>query len=86
MKSPNKTKNMVEIILSGVGVVVLYLLLGTVLDYVSTQILSQYFSPDCLEDCYFGYFNAIFIVVALLSIAGGVRAGVRTYKRSAEKQ
>ena len=86
MKSQNKTKNMVEIILSGVGVVVLYLLLGTVLDYVLTQILSQYFSPDCSEDCYFGYFNAIFIVVALLSVAGGVLTPVHTYKRSTEKQ
>jgi hypothetical protein len=86
MESQNKTKNIVQSVFSGIGVVVLYLLLGTVLDYVLTQILSQYFIPDCSEDCYFKYFNAIFIVVAFLSVAGGIRAGMRTYKRSSEKQ
>jgi len=65
---------------------VLYILLGTILDYAVTQILSEYFIPDCSEDCYFKYFNAIFIVVAFLSVAGGIRAGVRAYKRSSEKQ
>ena len=86
VESQNKTKNMVLGILSGTATVILYLLLGTVLDYVLTQILSQYFIPDCSEDCYFRYFNAIFIVVAFLSVAGGVRAGMRVYKRSPEKQ
>jgi len=86
MESQNKTANIVQSLISGIGVVVLYLLLGTALDYALTQILSQYFIPNCSEDCYFGYFNAMFIVVAFLSIAGGVRAGVRAYKLSSEKQ
>ena len=85
MESQNKTTNIVQSVLSGIGVAVLYLLLGTILDYVLTQILSQYFIPNCSEDCYFKYFNALFIAVALLSLAGGVRAGVRAYKRSTEK-
>ena len=75
--SQNKTTKIVQSVLSGIGDVVLYLLLGTVLDYALTQILSQYFIPNCSEDCYFKYFNAIFLVVAFLSIVGGVRAGVR---------
>ena len=86
VESQNKTKNMVLSILSGTAAVILYLLLGTILDYVLTQILSQYFIPNCSEDCYFRYFNAIFIVVAFLSVAGGIRAGMRAYKRSSEKQ
>jgi hypothetical protein len=86
MESQNKTKNIVWGVLSGIGIAGLYLLFGTVLDYVLTQILSQYFILDCSEDCYFRYFNAIFIVVAFLSVAGGVRAAMRAYKRSSEKQ
>jgi succinate dehydrogenase/fumarate reductase cytochrome b subunit len=86
MESQNKTTNIVQSIFSGIGVAVLYLLLGTILDYVLTQILSQYFILDCSEDCYFKYFNALFIVVALLSVAAGIRAGMSAYKRSAEKQ
>ena len=86
MESQNNTTNMVRSVLSGVGVAILYLLVGMVLDYVLTQILSQYFIRDCSEDCYFGYFNVIFIVVAFLSVAGGVWTGVRAYKRSGEKQ
>ena len=86
MESQNKTTKIVRGVLSGIVVAVLYLLLGAVLDYGLTQILSQYFIPDCSEDCYFRYFNAIFIVVAFLSVAGGVRAGVRAYKRPTEKQ
>jgi TRAP-type mannitol/chloroaromatic compound transport system permease small subunit len=86
MESQNKTTNIVQSIFSGIGVAVLYLLLGTILDYVSTQILSQYFILDCSEDCYFEYFNTMFIVVALLSVAGGIRAGMNAHKRSAEKQ
>ena len=86
MESQNKTKNMVQSVLSGIGVVVLYLLLGTVLDYLLTQILSQYFIPDCSEGCYFRYFNSIFIGAAFLSVVGGVRVGVRAYKRSSETQ
>ena len=86
MESQNKTKNIVLSILSGSGVVILYLLLGTLLDYGLTQLLSQYFIPNCSEDCYFRYFNAMFIVVVFLSVAGGIRAGMRAYKRSTEKQ
>ena len=86
MESQNNTTNMVRSVLSGVGVAILYLLVGMVLDYVLTQILSQYFMRDCSEDCYFRYFNAIFLAVALLSVAGGVWTGVRAYKRSAEKE
>ena len=86
MESQNETTNIVQSIFSGIGVAVLYLLLGTILDYGLTQILSQYFIHDCSEDCYFKYFNALFIVVALLSVAGGIRAGISTYKKSAKKQ
>ena len=86
MESQNKTKNIVQSVFSGIGVVVLYLLLSTVLDYALTQVLSQYFIRGCSEDCYFKYFNAIFIIVAILSVIGGVRAGVHAHKRSAEKQ
>jgi hypothetical protein len=85
MESQNKT-NIVPSVLSGVGTAILYLLLGTVLDYVLTQILSQYIIRDCSEDCYFRYFNAIFIIVAFLSMAGGIRAAMRTHRRSSEKQ
>jgi hypothetical protein len=86
MESQNKTPNIVSGVLSGIGVTILCLLLGTGLDYIITQTLSQYFIPNCSEDCYFRYFNAIFIAVALLSVAGGIKAGIRTYKGSSEKQ
>ena len=86
MESQNKTTNIVQSVLSWIGVVILYLLLGTILDYGLTQILSKYFILDCSEDCYFKYFNALFILVALLSVAGGIRAGMSAHKRSAEKQ
>ena len=85
MESQNQTTNLAQSVLSGIGVAILYLLLGTVLDYLLTQILSEYFIRDCSEDCYFRYFNTIFIAVALLSVAFGVRAGLRTYKRSSKK-
>jgi ABC-type multidrug transport system fused ATPase/permease subunit len=86
MESQSKTKNSVRSLILGIGAAILYLLLGTVLDYVLTQILSQYFLRDCSEDCYFRYFNAIFIGAAFLSVVGGVRAGMRAYKRSSETQ
>jgi hypothetical protein len=86
MESQNKTKNIVRGVLSGIGITGLYLLLGMIFDYGLTQILSQYFIPNCSEDCYFKYFNALFIAIALLSLAGGIRTGVRAYKRSFEKQ
>ena len=86
MKAPDKTKSIVQSSLSAIGFMVFYILLGTILDYAVTQILSEYFIPNCSEDCYFGYFNAIFLVVITLSVVGGAWAGVRTYRRSFEKQ
>jgi hypothetical protein len=86
MKAPDKRKSIVQSALSAIGFMVLYILLGTILDYAVTQILSEYFIPNCSEDCYFGYFNAIFLVVITLSVVGGARAGVRTYRRSFERQ
>ncbi len=86
MKASNKRKNIIQSSLSALGFTVLYILLGTILDYAVTQILSEYFIPNCSEDCYFGYFNAIFLVVITLSVVGGARAGVRSYKQSFEKQ
>jgi hypothetical protein len=86
MKAPDKRKSIVQSSLSAIGFMVLYILLGTILDYAVTQILSEYFIPNCSEDCYFGYFNAIFLVVITLSVVGGAQAGVRTYRRSFEKQ
>lgn len=82
----NNGNHIARSVLSGIGIAVLYLLVGTVLDYIVTQILSQFFLSDCSEDCYFRYFNSIFVVVAVLSLAGGIRAGIRTYKRLSEKQ
>jgi hypothetical protein len=86
MKAPDKRKSIVQGTLSAIGFMVLYVLLGTILDYAVTQLLSEYFIPNCSEDCYFGYFNAIFLVVITLSVVGGARAGLRTYRRSFEKQ
>ncbi len=80
MKTQNKNQNIVRGILSGIGVAVLYLLIGTVLDYGITQITSQFFIADCSEDCYFKIFNSLFVVVALVSVAGGLRAGLRSSK------
>ena len=86
MKAPDNRKSIVQGTLSAIGFMVLYIVLGTILDYAVTQILSEYFIPTCSEDCYFGYFNAIFLVVITLSVVGGAWAGVRTYRRSFEKQ
>ena len=61
---------------------ILFLLIGIVLDYLLTQGLSQFVLADCSEDCYFRYFNIIFLIVALLSVAGGILSGVRMYRRS----
>lgn len=71
----------VRSVLTGFGITVLFLLLGTVLDYIVTQILSQFFIPNCSEDCYFRLFNTIFAIVVLISLAAGIRSGVRTYSR-----
>jgi hypothetical protein len=81
---PNKTKIIVLSALSAIGVTILSLLICTLLDYVIVQALSQYFLSDCSEDCYFAYFNAIFFVVALLSLVAGFVSGRRTYMRLSE--
>ena len=78
--------HVVRSVVLGIGIAILYLLAGTVLDYIITQTISQFVVRDCSEDCYFRYFNFIFILVAVLSLAGGIRAGIRTYKRLSEKQ
>ncbi len=78
-----KIKNIVQSVLWGLGVGVVYLLIGTVLAYITTQTVSQFFLTDCSEDCYFGIFNFIFVVVAVLSIVGGLLRGMSVYKRLA---
>ena len=82
---PNKTNKIVSSVLAGVGIAILSLLVGIVLDYILVQILSQYFISGCSEDCYFAYFNSIFVVVALLSVVIGIRRGLQTYKRLSER-
>lgn len=84
METQNSRNVMLRSVFTGIGIAVLYLLIGLILDYLVTQLLSQFVIRDCSEDCYFGLFNTIFIVVALLSIAGGILRGVRTYKRLSE--
>jgi hypothetical protein len=80
----NKTKIMALGSLSGIGIAILSLLVGLILNYAIVQILSQYFLSDCSEDCYFAYFNAIFFVVALLSLVVGFVSGRRTYRKLSE--
>ena len=82
---PDKTTKIVLSILTGVGVTIPSLLVGAILDYIAVQILSQYFISGCSEDCYFASFNSLLVVVALLSVVIGVRAGLRNYKSLAEK-
>jgi hypothetical protein len=84
MDTKSKGNILVRSFLTGIGTTVLYLLIGTVLDYFITQGLSQFILTDCSEDCYFQYFNTIFAVVTLLSIVGGIRSGIRTYNRLSE--
>jgi len=86
MENQSRTKNMIQSIFSGIKVSVLYLLIGMVLDYLITQALSQFVIADCSEDCYFKYFNSIFVMVLLLSLAGGIRSGLRAYHRLSENQ
>ena len=82
---PNKTNKIIPSVLAGIGVAILFLLVGTIVDYIIVQILSQYFISGCSEDCYFAYFNPLFVVVALLSVVIGVRTGLQTYKSLSEK-
>ena len=80
-----KSTKIVSSILAGAGVAILLLLAGTILDYIVVQILSQFFLSGCSEDCYFAYFNSLFVVVAILSVGIGIRSGLRTYKRLSER-
>ncbi|MEO5887743.1 MAG: hypothetical protein ABIQ77_08775 [Anaerolineales bacterium] len=82
---PNKTNNILWSVLAGLGVAILSLLAGTIMDYMVVQIVSHFFLSGCSEDCYFAYFNSLFVIVALLSVVVGIRAGLRMYKRLSEK-
>jgi len=86
METKSKRNILIRSGLVGIGMTVLYLLIGAVLDYIVTQLLSQFVVANCSEDCYFRYFNTIFILVALLSVAGGLRSGIRAYRRLSENQ
>jgi len=86
METQNKGTIILRSVLAVVGTTVLYLLIGTILDYIITQITSQFVIADCSEDCYFRYFNTIFIIIALLSVAGGLRSGLRAYKRLSQNR
>lgn len=68
-------------IITGIGTLVICLVLGTVLDYAITQVLSQFILSDCSEDCYFRIFNSVFVVVVLLSLGAGAFYGYRIYRR-----
>jgi len=80
MESQIKGNVIVRSVLTGIGITILFLLLGTVLDYIVTQVLSQFIIADCSEDCYFRYFNSFFVVVAFISVAAGIRSGIRTFR------
>ena len=81
---PDKTKIVTLSVLSGIGITILSLMIGLILDYIVVQVLSQYLLSNCSEDCYFAYFNAIFFVIALLSPVVGFVGGRRMYRRLAE--
>ena len=85
METQNKGNMIVGSVLTGIGFTILFLLIGVVLDYLLTQALSQFVLTDCSEDCYFRYFNIIFSIATLLSLTGGLRCGIRTYRRKSEK-
>jgi len=78
----NKSSVFLRSVLMGIGMTIVYLVIGLVLDYGVTQLLSQFIIPDCSENCYFTYFNIFFGIVIVLSILGGARYGQRLYKRS----
>ena len=81
----NKTNKIASSVLAGSGVAILSLLVGMILDYIIVQILSQFFLSGCSEDCYFTYFNSIFVLVVLFSVMIGIRRGFQTYRRVSEK-
>ena len=80
----SRANDIVLSVLAAVGFAILSLLVGIVLDYIVVQILSQYFISGCSEDCYFAYFNSIFVLIALLSVLIGVRTGLWNYKSLSE--
>lgn len=82
---PNKAKIATLSFLSGIGIAILSLFLGTILDYVIVQTLSQFILSDCSEDCYFDLFNSVFYVVVLLSLMAGTLGGIKTYRRFTER-
>lgn len=82
---PDKTKFIALSMLSGLGIMILSLLIGIILDYIVLQLLSQFVLADCSEDCYFSYFNAIFYMIALLSLFAGFVGGRRRYRRLVER-
>lgn len=82
MESQAKGNAIVRSTLTGIGMTILFLLLGTILDYLITQALSQFILADCSEDCYFRLFNTFFAIVALVSLALGIRSGIRAYRNS----
>ena len=81
MEPQSKANAIFRSVLRGTGITLLFLLVGTVLDYIVTQVLAQFFIANCSEDCYFKIFNSIFVVVALVSVVSGMLAGIRSYKR-----
>ena len=70
----------------GIGITIVCLAVGLVLDYLITQLLSQFVLTDCSEDCYFRYFNIIFAVVAVFGLMGGIRNGMSSYQRLSENK
>ena len=84
-RQQNKAQMLTLSILSGMGITIFSLVIGTLLDYIVVQGLSQYFLSDCSEDCYFAYFNALFYVIALLSLLVGFVGGRRIYERFAKR-
>lgn len=84
MDSQTKGSALIRSVLTGIGVTVLFLLIGTVLDYILTQVLSQFILVDCSEDCYFRYFNIFFVIVAIISVLLGLRSSAQMYKRLTE--
>jgi hypothetical protein len=74
-------QNLIRSILIGLGTAIGCIFVGILLDYSITQLLSQFFLNACSEECYFRIFNILFVILAFLSLALGLRAGIRSYKR-----
>jgi hypothetical protein len=84
METRNKGNAILRSVFTGIGFTIFFLLIGIVLDYLITQGVSQFILTDCSEDCYFRLFNSIFIVVVIISVAGGILSGIRSYRRLSE--